>query len=106
MTRHEMQNKLNRKDISGIGVKVTFNFSSGETGVIYYFYEDFENDKGIDRATKHFSNLINKGKIRKAEYIYSQPKRSPERQPRDGLPALMMADHNEESEVLRYDKNS
>ena len=33
--------------------------------------EDFENDKGIDRATKHFSNLINKGKIRKAEYIYS-----------------------------------
>ena len=49
-----MQNKLNRKDISGIGVKVTFNFSSGETGVIYYFYEDFENDKGIDRATKNF----------------------------------------------------
>lgn len=106
MTKQEMQNKLNRKDISGVGVKVTFNFSSGETGVIYYFYEDFENDKGVDRAAKHFSDLINKGKVRKAEYIYSQPKRSPERQPWDGLPALMMADHNEESEVLRYEKNS
>ena len=93
MTKQEMQNKLNRKDISGVGIKVTFNFSSGETGVIYYFYEDFENDKGVDRAAKHFSDLINKGKVRKAEYIYSQPKRSTmERQPRDGRPALMMAD--------------
>lgn len=71
MTKQEMQNKLDRKDISGVGVKVTFNFSSGETGVIYYFYEDFENDKGVDRAAKHFSDLINKGKVRKAEYIYS-----------------------------------
>ena len=70
MTKQEMQ-KLDRKDISGVGVKVTFNFSSGETGVIYYFYEDFENDKGVDRAAKHFSDLINKGKVRKAEYIYS-----------------------------------
>lgn len=71
MTKQEMQNKLNRKDISGVGVKVTFNLSSGKTGVIYYFYEDFENDKGVDRAAKHFSDLINKGKVRKAEYIYS-----------------------------------
>jgi hypothetical protein len=71
MTKQEMQNKLNRKDISGVGVKVTFNFSSGETGIIYYFYEDFENDKGVDRAAKHFSGLINKGKVRKAEYIYN-----------------------------------
>ena len=68
MTKQEMQNKLNRKALSGVGVKVTFNFSSGETGVIYYFYE---NDKGVDRAAKHFSDLINKGKVRKAEYIYS-----------------------------------
>lgn len=71
MTRQEMQNKLNRKDITGVGVKVTFDFSSGETGTIYYFYEDFENDKGGgDRAARQFSNLINKGKVRKAEYIY------------------------------------
>ena len=54
MTRQEMQNKLDRKDISGVGVKVTFDFSSGETGTTYYF-----------------SDLINKGKVRKAEYIYS-----------------------------------
>ena len=71
MTRQEMQNKLNRKDITGVGVKVTFDFSSGETGTIYYFYEDFENDTGVDRATRHYSNLINKGKVRKAEYIYN-----------------------------------
>ena len=44
MTRQEMQNKLDRKDISGVGVKVTFDFSSGETGTTYYFYEDFEDD--------------------------------------------------------------
>ena len=71
MTRQEMQNKLDRKDISGFGVKVTFDFSSGETGTTYYFYEDFEDDKGVDRAARHFSDLINKGKVRKAEYIYS-----------------------------------
>lgn len=85
MTRQEMQNKLDRKDISGVGVKVTFDFSSGETGTTYYFYEDFEDDKGVDRAARHFSDLINKGKVRKAEYIYSQPKRSDlERQLRTG----------------------
>ena len=52
MTRQEMQNKLDRKDISGVGVKVTFDFSSGETGTTYYFYEDFEDDKGVDRAAR------------------------------------------------------
>ena len=93
MTRQEMQNKLDRKDISGVGVKVTFDFSSGETGTIYYFYEDFENDKGVDRAARQFSNLINKGKVRKAEYIYKQPKSSAlERPPWNGRPVLMMAD--------------
>lgn len=66
MTRQEMQNKLDRKDITGVGVKVTW----GDNNIIYYFYEDFENSKGIDRAAKHFSNMINKGKVRKAEYIY------------------------------------
>ena len=91
MTRQEMQNKLDRKDITGVGVKVTW----GDNNVIYYFYEDFEDSKGVDRAAKHFSNMINKGKVRKAEYIYNQPKRSSERQPVDGLPALMMADYNE-----------
>ena len=69
MTRQEMQNKLDRKDISGVGVKVTFDFSSGETGTTYYFYEDFEDDKGVDRAARHFSDLINKGKVRKQNIL-------------------------------------
>lgn len=67
MTRQEMQNKLDRKDITGVGVKVTW----GDNNIIYYFYEDFEGSKGIDRASKHFANMINKGKVRKAEYIYN-----------------------------------
>lgn len=67
MTRQEMQNKLDRKDITGVGVKVTL--TDGQTR--YYFYEDFEDSKGVDRAAKHFSNMINKGKVRKAEYIYN-----------------------------------
>ena len=71
MTRQEMQNKLDRKDITGVGVKVTW----GDNNVIYYFYEDFEDSKGVDRASKHFANMINNGKVRKAEYIYKQQER-------------------------------
>lgn len=66
MTRQEMQNKLDRKDIAGVGVKVTLD----DNNAIYYFYEDFEDSNGVDRAAKHFSNMINKGKVRKVEYIY------------------------------------
>lgn len=66
MTRQEMQNKLDRKDITGVGVKVTL--WNGDTR--YYFYEDFEDSQGVDRAAKHFADMINKGKVRKAEYIY------------------------------------
>lgn len=67
MTRQEMQNKLDRKDITGVGVRVTW----GDNNVIYYFYEDFKDSKGVDRASKHFADMINKGKVRKAEYIYN-----------------------------------
>lgn len=66
MTRQEMQSKLDRKDVSGVGVKVTLQ--NGETR--YYFYEDFEDSRGVDRAAKHFANMINQDKVRKAEYIY------------------------------------
>lgn len=65
MTEKEMIAKLNRQDITGVGVKVTL--WNHETR--FYFYEDFEESKGIDRASKHFANLINKDKVRKAEYI-------------------------------------
>ena len=67
MTRQEMQNKLDRKDITGVGIKVTWS----DSNVIYYFYEDFKDSKGVDRAAKHFANMINKGKVKKAEYIYN-----------------------------------
>lgn len=66
MTKQEMQAKLNRKDIAGVGVKVTL--WNGETR--YYFYEDFDDSKGIDRAAKHFESKINNDRVRRAEYIY------------------------------------
>lgn len=66
MTRQEMLAKLNRKDITGVGVKVTlWNYDTR-----YYFYEDFTDSKGVDRAAKHFTKMINMDKVRKAEYIY------------------------------------
>ena len=68
MTRQEMQNKLDRKDITGVGVKVTWS----DNNVIYYFYEDFDSSKGVDRASKHFANMINKGKRNKKCMKYLQ----------------------------------
>lgn len=46
MTKQEMEAKLNRKDITGVGVKVTL----WNNDTRYYFYEDFEDSKGVDRA--------------------------------------------------------
>lgn len=66
MSKIEMIAKLQRKDLYGVGVKALYS----DGCEIFYFYEDFENDKGIDRASKHFENLINKGKVRKVEYFY------------------------------------
>ena len=67
MTHEEMKAKLNRKGIDGVGVKVTL--CSGDTR--YYFYEDFDESKGVDRAAKHFSNEINNDRVKRAEYIYN-----------------------------------
>ena len=66
MTKESMIAKLNRKDITGAGVKVT----TSEGYEIYYFYEDFGDDKGIDRAARQFQSAIDRGTVRKAEYIY------------------------------------
>lgn len=66
MTKESMMAKLNRKDITGVGVKVT----TSEGYEIYYFYEDFGEDKGIDRAARQFQNSIDRGTVIKAEYIY------------------------------------
>lgn len=67
MTKESMIAKLNRKDITGVGVKVT----TCEGLEIYYFYEDFEEDKGVDRAARQFQSAIDRGAVRKAEYIYN-----------------------------------
>ena len=66
-----MQAKLEREDLNGVGVKVTCT----DNTEIYYFYEDFGSDKGIDRASRHFQNLIDAGKVRKAEYFYKDTER-------------------------------
>lgn len=66
MTKESMIAKLNRKDITGVGVKVT----TASRNEIYYFYEDFGEDKGINRATRQFQRSIDRGTVRKAEYIY------------------------------------
>ena len=67
MTYKEMKSKLNRKDIAGVGVKVTL--CNGDTR--YYFYEDFKDSKGVDRAARHFANEINNERVRRVEYIYN-----------------------------------
>lgn len=60
---------LNRKDIHGVGAVVSW--TDGAT--TYDFYEDFDNDKGIDRAARQFQNLIDAGKVRRVEYIHKTP---------------------------------
>lgn len=66
MNKEEMKAKLHRKDISGVGVKAIM----ADEKEIYYFYEDFGEDKGVDRAARHFQNAIDRGRVRKVEYIY------------------------------------
>lgn len=72
MRYSEMLAKLHRKDISGVGVAATYQ--NGNT--LYYWYEDFEDSKGIDRADRHFIPMIERGKIRKVDYFYQGGKRS------------------------------
>ena len=61
MTKVEMLAKLKR--YKGIGVTMA-------TGnMIYYFYEDFENSKGIDRAMKQIYPQMDNGKFAKITFI-------------------------------------
>lgn len=66
MTKEAMINNLNRKDLHGVGAIATTPDGTKQ----YYFYEDFENDKGIDRAKRHFDYFIDLGRWTKVEYIY------------------------------------
>ncbi|NBI10238.1 hypothetical protein D1641_09475 [Colidextribacter sp. OB.20] len=66
MTREQLNAKLDRKDISGIGVECV----SPNGNTIYYFYEDFDGPAdGIKRAMKQLYPLMNKGKIAKLTFI-------------------------------------
>lgn len=64
----EMMAKLRRTDITGVGV-ATLDFKGR---VNFYWYEDFVGSKGIDRAERCFSKMIENGKIRRADYFYQQ----------------------------------
>lgn len=66
MTREQLNAKLDRTDISGIGVECVF--ANGYT--VFYFYQDFDfpND-GVKRAMKQLYPLIDKGKIQKLTFI-------------------------------------
>lgn len=66
MTREQLNAKLDRTDISGIGVEcVTANGST-----VYYFYQDFYGvADGIQRAMKQLYPLMGKGKVQKLTFI-------------------------------------
>lgn len=63
MTSLEMITKLQREDLKGVGVRATYIDGS----IHYYFYEDFEEDKGVNRASRHFHS---NEKIKCMEYFY------------------------------------
>lgn len=63
MTKIEMLEKV--KNQKGIGVEVVT--SSGNE--IFYFYEDFENSKGICRAMKLVYPMMDTGRFKKVTFI-------------------------------------
>lgn len=66
MNKQTLLNKLDRRDLPGVGCVVYY--TDGCKG--YNFYEDFSDSNGIDRAAKDFSDLIDKGRVRCVEYIH------------------------------------
>ncbi len=67
MTKQEIIAKL-KSGIAGVGIKITY----WNHDVDYTFYQDIEGSKGIDRASEQFAVLINKDKVRRAEFIYKE----------------------------------
>lgn len=66
MTREQLNAKLDRKDMTGIGVECVN--ANGNT--VYYFYEDFDGPAdGIKRAMSQLYPLMHKGKIAKLTFI-------------------------------------
>ena len=66
MTREQLNAKLDRTDISGIGVECI----AANGSAVCYFYEDFDGPAtGIQRAMKQLYPLMHKGKIQKLTFI-------------------------------------
>lgn len=63
MTKVEMMAKLKRN--KGIGVEIT----TATGNMIYYFYEDFEDSTGVDRAMKQIYPKLDNGKFAKVTFI-------------------------------------
>lgn len=63
MTKVEMMAKLKRN--KGVGVEIT----TATGNMIYYFYEDFEDSNGIDRAMKQIYPQMDNGKFSKVTFI-------------------------------------
>lgn len=63
MTKIEMLAKV--KKYKGVGVEIT----TAKGNMIYYFYEDFEDSTGIDRAMKQTYPKLNNGKFTKVTFI-------------------------------------
>ena len=53
------------KKYTWVGVEIT----TATGNMIYYFYEDFENSNGIDRAMKQIYPKIDNGKFAKVTFI-------------------------------------
>lgn len=67
MNKQDLIAKLNRRDLPGVGAVATWE----DGHKTYHFYEDFDTDKlGIDRAARDFSREIDRGNVRRVEYIY------------------------------------
>ncbi len=66
MTREQLNAKLDRTDISGIGVECV----SANGSTVCYFYQDFDGPAdGSQRAMKQLYPLMDKGKIQKLTFI-------------------------------------
>lgn len=84
MNKKQLLELLNRRDLPGVGViawtgsyqrdKTTGLLQEPENKPIYYFYEDFPNNPGIDRAAAQFHELLEKGKFHAVDYIHKDHK--------------------------------
>lgn len=69
MTKEEMTAKLNREDLSGIGVKVSY--ADGHQD--YFFYEDFDGPgSGMNRAALQLAHDVKRGTATSFSFVEHQ----------------------------------